>query len=133
MDGVFIGPADLSASLGHVGDPAHPEVQAAIADAFKRIQKAGKAVGILTPQEPMARKYLEMGASFVAVGLATSLLVQGTTKLIGKFKSDVGSARWSRARPIESRAPRPDRRCHSGTDDDNDDTSPRRSRRHQRI
>lgn len=88
VDGVFIGPADLSASMGHVGNPGHPEVQAAIADAFVRIRKAGKAVGILTPEESMARKYLEMGATFVAVGLDTSILVQGTTNLVKKFKSD---------------------------------------------
>ncbi|WP_413770314.1 aldolase/citrate lyase family protein, partial [Vibrio vulnificus] len=43
VDGVFIGPADLSASMGHRGNPGHPEVQAAIEDAIVRIQKAGKA------------------------------------------------------------------------------------------
>jgi 4-hydroxy-2-oxoheptanedioate aldolase len=74
VDGVFIGPADLSASLGHVGDPGHPEVQAAIADAIARIRAAGKAAGILTPNEALARQYLAMGCSFVAVGLDTSAL-----------------------------------------------------------
>ena len=49
VDGVFIGPADLSASIGHVGNPGHPEVQAAIEDAIARINRAGKAAGILTP------------------------------------------------------------------------------------
>lgn len=96
VDGVFIGPADLSASLGHVGDPEHPVVQAAIADAFQRVHRAGKAVGILTPQETMARKYLDMGASFVAVGLDTSLLVQGTTGLIKKFKSSASELAQSK-------------------------------------
>ena len=52
VDGVFIGPADLSASLGHVGNPGHPQVQAAIEDAFRRIIKAGKAAGILSPTKP---------------------------------------------------------------------------------
>lgn len=88
VDGVFIGPADLSASMGHVGNPGHPDVQAAIADAFARVQKAGKAVGILTTDETMARKYLSMGATFVAVGLDTSVLVQGTTALLKKYKAD---------------------------------------------
>lgn len=88
IDGIFIGPADLSASLGHVGDPNHPEVQAAIADAIARIQRAGKAAGILTPDEAQARKYLELGALFVAVGLDTNLLARSTSALAARFKDD---------------------------------------------
>ena len=87
VDGVFIGPADLSASLGHVGNPAHPAVQAAIEDAFKRIIKAGKAAGILTPDEALARHYLDLGATFVAVGLDTHLLVRHTSALAARFKT----------------------------------------------
>ena len=86
IDGVFIGPADLSAAMGHVGNPGHPDVQAAIADAIARIRKAGKAAGILTPNEALARKYLELGCSFVAVGLDTGLLVQASSALATKFK-----------------------------------------------
>lgn len=87
VDGVFIGPADLSASLGHVGDPNHPEVQAAIADAIARILKAGKAPGILSTDEAQARHYLALGAVFVAVGLDTGLLARQTSVLASKFKS----------------------------------------------
>ncbi len=87
VDGVFIGPADLSASMGHVGNPAHPEVQAAIADAITRITRAGKAAGILTPDEATARKYLALGATFVAVGLDTHLLVRATSALAAIFKT----------------------------------------------
>ncbi len=67
VDGIFIGPADLSASLGHVGNPGHPEVQAAIDDAIGRIVKAGKAAGILTHRRdagaplPRARRDLRRG------------------------------------------------------------------------
>ncbi|ALM83478.1 aldolase/citrate lyase family protein [Bordetella sp. N] len=86
VDGVFIGPADLSASMGHVGNPDHPDVQAAITDGIKRILAAGKAPGILTASETLARQYLELGCTFVAVGLDTSLLVQATSALAGKFK-----------------------------------------------
>jgi 4-hydroxy-2-oxoheptanedioate aldolase len=89
VDGVFIGPADLSASLGHVGNPGHPEVQAAITDAIARIQKAGKAAGILTPDEALAQRYLGLGATFVAVGLDTNLLVKTTSALAARFKSTV--------------------------------------------
>ncbi|MDM0039002.1 4-hydroxy-2-oxoheptanedioate aldolase [Variovorax sp. J22G21] len=92
VDGIFIGPADLSASLGHVGNPAHAEVQAAIADAIARIQRAGKAAGILTPDETLARKYLDLGATFVAVGLDTNLLIRHTTALAAHFKSGVAAA-----------------------------------------
>jgi 4-hydroxy-2-oxoheptanedioate aldolase len=86
VDGVFIGPADLSASLGHVGNPGHPDVQAAIEDAIARIVKAGKAPGILTSDEAQARHYLSLGALFVAVGLDTQILMRQTTALAAKFK-----------------------------------------------
>ncbi len=87
VDGVFIGPADLSASLGHVGNPGHPQVQAAIEDAIWRITRAGKAAGILSPDEAVARRYLELGATFVAVGLDTNLLVRHTSALAARFKA----------------------------------------------
>jgi 4-hydroxy-2-oxoheptanedioate aldolase len=86
VDGVFIGPADLSGSLGHVGDSNHAEVQTAIEDAIARIQRAGKAAGILTPDETLAQKYLELGTLFVAVGLDTNLLVRSTNALAARFK-----------------------------------------------
>ena len=89
IDGIFIGPADLSASLGYVLQPTHPVVQAAIEDAIKRIVKAGKAAGILTPDEALARHYLELGATFVAVGLETNLLVRHTSALAARFKTSV--------------------------------------------
>jgi len=73
--------------MGHVGDSDHPEVQAAIEDAIARIQRAGKAAGILTPNEALARKYLALGATFVAVGLDTNLLVRSTSALAASFKT----------------------------------------------
>lgn len=92
VDGVFIGPADLSASLGHVGHATHPEVQAAIEDAIARILKAGKAPGILTPDEKLARHYLALGAVFVAVGLDTQILMRQTTDLASRFKAGLRAA-----------------------------------------
>ena len=86
VDGVFIGPADLSASMGHVGNPGHPEVQGAITDALRRIRAAGKAPGILTPDTALAQSYLDQGALFVAVGLDTQLLIRGTNALVAQFK-----------------------------------------------
>ena len=92
VDGVFIGPADLSASMGHVGNAAHPEVQAAIADAIARILKAGKAPGILTSDRQLAEHYLKLGAVFVAVGLDTQILMRQTTELAAHFKTEVTAA-----------------------------------------
>jgi 4-hydroxy-2-oxoheptanedioate aldolase len=92
VDGIFIGPADLSASLGHVGDPGHAEVQAAIDDAIGRITRAGKAAGILTTDDALARRYLKMGATFVAVGLDNNLLARATSELAAKFKSGTAAA-----------------------------------------
>lgn len=86
VDGVFIGPADLSASMGHRGEPGHQEVQAAIEDGIARIQKAGKAAGILNANKDMARRYLELGCLFVAVGVDTSLLMGALKTLAGEFK-----------------------------------------------
>ncbi len=76
VDGVFIGPSDLAASLGHLGNPQHAEVQAAIEDAVTRLQKLGKPAGILTGNEEEARRYIEWGYLFVAVGADVGLLAQ---------------------------------------------------------
>ena len=87
VDGIFIGPADLSASMGHAGQLTHPKVLAAIEDAILRINRAGKAAGILTTDEALARQYLELGTLFVAVGLDTNLLVRHTSALAARFKA----------------------------------------------
>lgn len=86
VDGVFIGPADLSAAMGHRGNPGHPDVQAAIEDAIVRIQKAGKAAGILSADQALARRYIELGARFVAVGVDTTVLMRGLQTLANTFK-----------------------------------------------
>jgi 4-hydroxy-2-oxoheptanedioate aldolase len=86
VDGVFIGPADLSASMGFRGQPNHPTVQEAIDRAIARIRKAGKAPGILATDERLARRYLEAGALFVAVGVDTSLLAKASDALIAHFR-----------------------------------------------
>ena len=87
IDGVFIGPADLAAGLGHLGQQGHAEVQAAIQDAFKRIRACGKPSGILTPDEATARKYIEWGSTFTAVGMDAGILARESEKLAAKFKS----------------------------------------------
>ncbi len=86
VDSVFIGPADLSASLGHRGQPNHPEVQTAIDDAIARIRKAGKAPGILWSEEAAVRRYLSLGCTFVAVGTDLTILATGVRALAKKYK-----------------------------------------------
>jgi 4-hydroxy-2-oxoheptanedioate aldolase len=86
VDGVFIGPADLSASLGHVGNPQHPEAQKAIESAAARLKTIGKAAGILTGNEDEARRYIGWGYTFVAVGTDTVLLARTADALAKKFK-----------------------------------------------
>jgi 4-hydroxy-2-oxoheptanedioate aldolase len=86
VDGVFIGPADLAAGLGHLGEQGHPEVQSAIQDAIKRIRACGKPAGILTPDEATARRYIEWGTTFTAVGLDAAILARETEKLAAKFR-----------------------------------------------
>jgi 4-hydroxy-2-oxoheptanedioate aldolase len=86
VDGVFIGPSDLAASLGHLGNPAHAEVQTAIADAGRRLKKLGKPAGILTSNEDEARRYIEWGYLFVAVGSDVGLLARNADALAKKFK-----------------------------------------------
>ena len=87
VDGVFIGPADLAASLGHIGNPAHAEVQERIEDAARRLKALGKPAGILTPNEEEARRYIDWGFTFVAVGADLGLLARGADALAKKFKT----------------------------------------------
>jgi 4-hydroxy-2-oxoheptanedioate aldolase len=86
VDGVFLGPADLSASLGHLGEPQHPEIQSALRDAAARLARLGKAAGILAVVEADARRYVEWGYNFVAVGSDTALLATGADALARSFK-----------------------------------------------
>jgi 4-hydroxy-2-oxoheptanedioate aldolase len=87
IDGVFIGPADLSAALGHRGRPDHPQVQAVMERTVAQILAAGKAAGTLLSDEKLARKYIALGCSFVAVGVDTSLLATATQALAGRYRS----------------------------------------------
>jgi len=87
IDGVFIGPADLHASLGYPGEIANAKVKPLIDEATRRIRKAGKAPGILTPSEADARHWLACGALFVAVGADVGILARGAESLAAKFKS----------------------------------------------
>jgi 4-hydroxy-2-oxoheptanedioate aldolase len=85
IDGLFIGPGDLAADLGHVGEAGHSDVRAAIDGAIRRIRATGKVAGILAPVEADARHYLEMGCLFVAVGSDVGLLARQSEALAARF------------------------------------------------
>jgi 4-hydroxy-2-oxoheptanedioate aldolase len=86
VDGVFFGPADLSASMGHLGNAAHPDVAAALTRGVKTVLAAGKAPGILMIDNAASQHYLDQGALFVAVGVDAMLLVQAAKTLAAAFK-----------------------------------------------
>ena len=86
VDGVFIGPADLHASLGHTGEIANPAVKPLIDEAIRRIRKKNKAPGILTSNEADAKHWLGCGALFVAVGADVGILARGAEALAAKFR-----------------------------------------------
>lgn len=88
VDAVFIGPSDLAASLGHLGNPGHPDVKACIETAIAKIAAAGKAPGVFSADPAMAKNYQERGARFIAVGVDTLLLRNAAVKLAATFKSD---------------------------------------------
>ncbi len=85
VDGIFVGPSDLAAALGHLGDPNHASVQAAIGEAFAAAKSAGKPSGILAPVEADARRYMAMGATFVAVGSDLGVFRSATQQLRDRF------------------------------------------------
>ncbi len=86
VDGVFFGPADLSASMGYPGQPGHPDVVQTMLDGIATVRRAGKAPGILMTDPTEAQRYLDAGALFVAVGVDTLLLVAAARALAARFK-----------------------------------------------
>src|SRR6185436_2236194 len=86
VDGVFIGPADLHASMGYPGATSNPKILPLIEEAMRRIAKAGKAAGYLTPIEADARRMLAAGTLFCAVGADVGILARGAEALCAKFK-----------------------------------------------
>ncbi|MDP3537991.1 MAG: aldolase/citrate lyase family protein [Azonexus sp.] len=91
VDAVFIGPSDLAASMGYLGNPGHPDVKAAVNAAIGKISAAGKAAGVFSADPAAAAAYQEMGASFLLVGVDALLLRNSAVALADKFKkADAG-------------------------------------------
>ncbi len=85
VDGIFIGPSDLAAAFGHLGNPKHPDVQAAIKDAGARIRAAGKSAGIPAANADDAEALFDLGFNFTAVGSNVGILARGAENLAAHF------------------------------------------------
>ncbi len=92
VDGIFIGPSDLAAGLGHLGNPGHEEVQEAMRGIFARAARHQRTVGILAPVEADARRYLEQGARFVAVGSDQGAFRAATQALRNRYLETTAKA-----------------------------------------
>jgi len=86
VHGLFIGPADLAASMGYPGNSNHPAVVAAIENAIRRIVAAGQPAGILTLDPAFAWRCIEWGSRFTALGMDVGLLITGAKRLSGDFR-----------------------------------------------
>ena len=86
VDGVFIGPSDLSADLGHIGQPGAPEVVAAIDAALAKIAASDKASGIMSLDPAAAKAYLARGVDFVAVGIDVTIMAKAMRAVAAEFK-----------------------------------------------
>jgi 4-hydroxy-2-oxoheptanedioate aldolase len=86
VTGLFIGPGDLSAALGYVGNAKHPEVVSTIENAIRRIRACEKPAGILTADEAMAHHFIECGAVFTAIGSDLGILARGSERLLARFR-----------------------------------------------
>lgn len=95
VDGVLVGPSDLAASMGFLGQQTHPEVVAAVHRAFEAVRAAGKPVGVNAFDHAVAQSYLDAGATFVLVGADVALLARGTEALAARFSTGDGEARAS--------------------------------------
>jgi 4-hydroxy-2-oxoheptanedioate aldolase len=86
VDGIFIGPSDLAADFGHLGNPKHPEVQAAIRDAGRRIRAAGKSAGTLSGNADDVEGLFGMGFNFTATGSDVGILARGAEQIAARFR-----------------------------------------------
>ncbi len=89
VDGIFFGPADLSADMGYLGQPGHPKVKEALAEGLAACGKAGKPAGILTGAEADSIHWLKEGYVFVAVGTDTAILARGADALLGRIRDGI--------------------------------------------
>ena len=86
VDSIFVGPGDLSASMGHIGDIGHAEVQDKLAAAAAACRRLGKPCGIVGPTPEMVGKFLEYGYSWVAIGSDVGMMLGRAQEYLGKVR-----------------------------------------------
>ena len=86
VDGLFIGPSDLGASLGYGGNQQHPDLRATVIKTIDRIHAAGKPAGLLTGDAELRRMALEAGVDFLALGVDAAILTRGAETLLASFR-----------------------------------------------
>jgi 4-hydroxy-2-oxoheptanedioate aldolase len=86
VDALFIGPSDLAADMGYLGQPNHPEVKAAVLDALARIRAAGKSAGVLSTEHDYIGDCKAAGANFVGVGIDVTILASALRNLADQFR-----------------------------------------------
>ena len=91
VDGVFVGPSDLAASMGLLGQQTHPQVVDAVSEAFRAVRSAGKPVGVNAFDPEVARRYLEAGVDFILVGADVAVLARASEGFARTF-APVGDA-----------------------------------------
>ncbi|MGH8176766.1 MAG: HpcH/HpaI aldolase family protein [Steroidobacter sp.] len=99
VDALFIGPGDLSAAMGRLGDVAHPEVQSALADAAKAARAQGKPVGIVGANPDMVRRFLDYGYDFAAIGSDMAMMTTRAVEFLRVFRQDAAPGRPQIAAP----------------------------------
>lgn len=99
VDALFVGPGDLSAAMGHLGDVAHPEVQAALADAAQAARAQGKPVGIVGANPDMVRRFLDYGYDFAAIGSDMAMMTTRAVEFLGAFRQSTKPAQTQIAAP----------------------------------
>lgn len=87
VDAVFIGPADLAASIGYLGEPGHPEVRKVVCDAIRRIRAAGKPAGFLSPDPSYVAKVVEAGSLFTSIDVDAPMLRRSALAKLEAFKA----------------------------------------------
>lgn len=90
VDGVFIGPADLAASMGFIGQADKPEVKTVVEDAIRKIRNAGKMAGVMALSKPLTDHYVAYGANMVAVAVDTLLLANASKQVAQSYIENVG-------------------------------------------
>jgi 4-hydroxy-2-oxoheptanedioate aldolase len=88
IDGVFVGPSDLAASMGLLGQQTHPDVVAAVTQAFAAVRSSGKPVGVNAFDPTAAQEYVDAGVSFLLVGADVALLARGSEALAQRWVPD---------------------------------------------